>query len=285
MNLRRTVVLWLLVFGPVLPSSATAQIYTRPQVEAMTDAQREAASFLGVVEAHEPGRGKAFRFLVQRSLAEMGYGSFSLGDTSDDQLRAAVSAFQRRIGATVTGDITVGQFDRLSAATRVFNKPTLYLGPKTVTELQGYLSVEGTWTIQGEEHAFPFNRSLFECRKERRTCTEAMSYFSEGSGSIVLNSHLNHYDVVKWAGEEVQIEISHRCVTNTVFINTRTKDVTMMRRPRSECLSGGARLETKLFVLSDGFEVGQELNRKRFESTVMSVMNPDLWRRYTELSR
>lgn len=285
MNLCRTAVFWLLALGPMLPSMATAQTYTRAQVEAMDEAQRAAASYLGVVRAVEPDRSKAGRFLVQRSLAEMGYGNFSLEDAPDDQLRAAVSAFQRRIGAPLTGDITVGQFDRLAAAVRLFNKPGINLGPKRVLELQGYLVVEGTWTVRGEEHAFPFNTSRFECWRERRTCTEAASHVSEGSGLTTLGVHMNNYDVVKWTGEEVQIEISHLCVTNTVFINTRTEDVTMMRRPKSACPTGGARLENKLFVLTDGSEYSRELERKRFESTVLNVMNPDLWRRYTSLSR
>lgn len=261
-----------------------AQTYTRAQVEAMDEPQRKASSYLGIIRAVEPDRVRAHRFIVQRSLAEMGYGSFSLEDATDDQLRAAVSAFQRRIGAPVTGDITAGQLDRLADAARTFNKPAINVGPKSVTETQGYLVVEGTWTIRGEEHTFPYNRSRLECWRERRTCTEAASHIHEGSGLTSLGVLVKNYDIVKWAGEEVQIEVSHLCVTNTVFINIRTEDVTMIRRPKSACPSG-TRLENKIFILEDGSEYGRELARKRFESTVLEVMHPDLWRRYMSLSR
>ena len=274
--------LWMLFPGP----TQSAESYTAAQIDAMTDTQRKGLSFLATVRAVDPKRFSGLRFIMQRSLAELGYGNFGLQDATDEQIRVAVSEYQRRVGDRITGDLTVAQQERITKAVQTFNARTINLGPKIFNGVEGYYVAEGTWTMRPDGHAFPQNLARIQCSKERGSCVEAFSYISDGFGMLTLSSFINEYIVTRWTTDEIQAEIAHLCVVNTIFFNIKSKSVTMMRRSKPGSTCGPEfYLESKILELSNGIEVGGEAQRKKFQTEVIDVMNPALWARYMSLSQ
>ncbi len=277
---------WLLVLGLTFAASASPQTYTRAQIEAMDEASANRLSYLAMIRAFEPARVGAHRFLVQRGLAQLGYGSFGIEDASDEQLREAAGAFQRRIGAPVSGELTVEQVRRVNEAVKLLSSPPINLGPKRVRGVEGYVVAEGTWTEPTEGHAIPLNSARIECSQEKRICTESFSYVDLGSGLISLHSFINEYQIMRWTSTEIQAEIAHLCVTNTLYIDTRAKRVTMLRRSRSDSTCSAEQyVNSKVFALDDGSEIGRLFTQRRFQSGVLDIINPALWSRYESTFR
>jgi hypothetical protein len=84
---------------------------------------------------------------------------------------------------------------------------------------QGFVAADGTWAIDGEEHAFPLNTSEIRCVKEHRRCYAAGARLSDN----YLTADLDFYDVTKWDNSTLEFVTDAACVSYVYVINRNTE--------------------------------------------------------------
>jgi len=126
----------------------------------------------------------------------------------------------------------------------------------------GYVRAEGTWTIEGDDHAFPLQTTVIECWPERRECTAATA---EVSSLKMLNIIVETFPVVEWTRTTlVFVNDSPLCVRYVYTINLATKSVTGFRARRDQPVSSPIidceRLASELrLTMRSGFDVWRRL--------------------------
>ena len=141
----------------------------------------------------------------------------------------------------------------------------------------GYASAEGTWTIQGEEMAWPEQTSKIHCFRNLGICLEATAIIESrnfGTGEY-LSVELNTYQIERWDDIEVVTKPRHDaiCVQHVLRISRVQKSVTGIRSTVStEELCKG--ISEKYLVLADGLELSQKLQERQAEA----------WRSLTQIS-
>ena len=132
---------------------------------------------------------------------------------SEKEIRSAVKKFQRDIGETQTGELTLGQFKELSRRSARFNDTPIYLhtfGDKlrVFSFKDEYVSTQGTWIIEGEKIWRPINHSEITCYKNRSTCEldqveVGIPSIKEDKQSYSFSLSKERYDVISWTTNEV----------------------------------------------------------------------------------
>jgi hypothetical protein len=90
---------------------------------------------------------------------------------------------------------------------------------------QGFVTASGTWTLDGENHAFPLNMSEIQCIKDDRRCYAAGARLSDG----YLVADLDFYNVTKWDSSTLEFVTDAICVSYVYVINRNTEKLTGRR--------------------------------------------------------
>ncbi len=84
-----------------------------------------------------------------------------------------IKQFQSDIGTAETGELTFGQWQELRRRLTRFGDTPVYVYAGGFCEtyvfvLEGYVSVEGTWILEDEQIAYPINKAIITCDRDRR---------------------------------------------------------------------------------------------------------------------
>lgn len=108
-----------------------------------------------------------------------------------------------------------------------------------ITEVPGFLSATGTWTIPdpptpGDRIAEPINSVRIWCDRSTRHCYEAIATLQNGADRKAVNKHLLadlvDFDITSWSKQEVTAETAALCVTVSLSINLVRKEVFKISR-------------------------------------------------------
>jgi hypothetical protein len=88
----------------------------------------------------------------------------------------------------------------------------------------GFVSAEGTWTIDGDKHAFPINMSKILCYKDRY-CYSSEAHLSDN----YLVAELELYEITKWDETTLEFIKDADCVSYVYVINRSTEKLTGRR--------------------------------------------------------
>ena len=230
------------------------------------------------------------------ALTELGYWKNDLSAVAKE----SIGAYQREKGYVETGELTIKEMSELIETIEKMNTPDVYLpsggdGEKPAiygsTE-KGYVSFEGTWKIEGENIAYPYNFSRYECFKQSCRAVEINLKVS-GSTVNMYSPNIVDYDVLEWNEYDFIIkksaETDDGCRKNQIHVNVELKEVFQITKQMKTCkLLGeeGNLSSPRISRLVGSWDAGMELNKKslndshKLMSSKVQVFLKEFYARY-----
>jgi hypothetical protein len=121
----------------------------------------------------------------------------------------------------------------------------------------GYVSANGTWTIDGQKHAFPINMSKIICSKQDSYCYSGEARITDN----YLGAYLEFYKITKWDDATLEFISDADCVSYVYVINRSTKKLIgrqVKKTATDNSLCEIASPDLKLSFVS-GWDVDQKL--------------------------
>jgi hypothetical protein len=140
---------------------------------------------------------------------------------------------------------------------------------------QGFVLARGTWTIDGEKHAFPLNMSEINCVKARNVCNAAEARVSDDW----LEAAHEEYNITKWDNSTLEFVSDATCVSYVYVINRSTEKLTGRRiaKATSDPICQSVVLSPELRLsLVNGLDVVNKL-RSEHSPTIFSTVLATVW--------
>ncbi len=198
----------------------------------------------------------------------------------EKQIREAIKKFQRDIGQDQTGELTMGQLDELlRRANRLSDNPIYVPGLGETLDVFGeedYVTTEGTWTIEGEKHAFPINFSKINCFKSRGTCEVNQVNISiprlndSSEGIFIAHSPLTEeLQIISWIDNEIVSQGDSKCRTTIMTMNIKNNEVFQITRNKGsdKCVTLPQLKKPRIARLNPGTQFTREFWNSRKEKT------------------
>lgn len=156
-------------------------------------------------------------FVAQTLLGRLGYDVGPFDGVLGDRAQAALRLYQKKRGLPVTGDpLSFETHKQINADYETLNQQTANL-PQLLVNVEtwdtGYASAEGTWTIQGEELAWPEQTSKIRCFLNLGICLEATAIIeTRAFGPEHLSVELNTYQIERWDDVELVTKPRHNAI-------------------------------------------------------------------------
>lgn len=199
-----------------------------------------------------------------------------------------IKQFQEDIASESTGELTVQQFQELFRRHARSRDTKIYasgLGKElNIFIYEGYISVEGTWTLVDDVIAYPINTSKIVCVRDDKECQVSQAYVTvpsieDDSDSYSLFLDTTTYRIVSWTKSEVIARDSGFCRTTLLTINSNSNEVLEVTRNNEtkECREGHLTAPSldkpRIARLVPGFNWTFQWWEKR-ESTTRKYINP-----------
>ncbi len=234
--------------------------------ESPSDLARQANEELATLRK----KPEEFRTLVtgiQIFLGRFGYGVGPFTGELDEQTKEALTAYQKKTGLTVTGDINFETLQRLTEDDQVLNRIVPYLPPIQARneEWNKWIDVKGTWMLKEGNTDDVLHTSRITCMQEFQRCIESTASLVNGpSPKLMVHTHV--YDVKEWDEHKV---VSHpydgeACALSILrmskkpFVVTRFVSLKSSPGPCSKVKAGD-----RQYVLDDGTKVYQALKMQK----------------------
>jgi peptidoglycan hydrolase-like protein with peptidoglycan-binding domain len=214
---------------------------------------------------------KGIILFVQRNLGAFGYGVGLFDGVFNEQTRRALREYQNYNKLPATGELDWKTFDLISKDAQVLDDRPIALATKSFyqDEWDRFVSAKGTWVMENDKIAYPYNVSEISCYRELRYCFEATA---DMIATAQMTSHGFLWPVAQWDDVEVisKADDSGVCSRTTLHLNRATKSVTKLTTPK---INEGVCKDNKeiLSKLVDGNEVWSQrfnhyhLERQRIE--------------------
>ena len=128
---------------------------------------------------------------------------------SAEQAREGLSAFRSDIESKETGEMTIGEFQKLAVRGLRRRDTPAYAGDHVLVQiLESYAVANGTWIIEGDDIYYPINTSKVECDRDRDTCviTKADVQIPNVDGddnAYHLGLSSETFEVISWSRDEI----------------------------------------------------------------------------------
>lgn len=195
--------------------------------------------------------------------------------------------FQADIVATETGELTFGQFEELQRRwTRSRDTPVYAsgFGKIKITGFDGWVSVKGTWILEGEQIAYPINTAEITCERDRRECRLIQAdlvvpNLDDSGDSYMLSVNSDSYSIISWEPDEIVARDSGECRITLLTLNLNSNEVYEVTRNNEsqKCLQAYLSLpkldKPRVARLVPGWKTTYEFWQKRRE-IVSKYNNP-----------
>lgn len=204
---------------------------------------------------------RLFTLVAQQLLATLGYGVDPFDGLLTEKTVTALRAYQQARGLPVTGDpMSFETIEKVRQDGATLERRPPYLPPLHVfTDLWdgGYVSASGTWTISGEDMAWPEQSSRINCHRETGRCTEATAVLTGEDGQRSLRVDIDTYEIERWDKHEiVTTPLQFGCTRYVRRITRLQKAASGIRSTTSVgAACKGLDQSEKYLVLADGFDV------------------------------
>lgn len=101
----------------------------------------------------------------------------------------------------------------------------------------GYVVFEGTWIIEGADHAYPLNVSKVVCRAETKTCTDSIARIYQGS-TPMLSVDEDAHEITKWDKDTLIYQSETDCVDYLYTISRHSKQISGVRKLKPNVAKG-----------------------------------------------
>lgn len=172
------------------------------------------------------------------------------------------------LGAAGTLAIIVGSSSFIDTQTKV----KLPSDPFVYTDAweRGYVSAEGTFTIDNDRPAFPIQVTKIRCDRNEKSCTAARAEIAFGH---MLHVELSTHEITLWNDTTVHFREDAICVQYIYTIDRANKRVIGTRTTKPN-VTGCEIFENKPLTLSlvNGFDVWWRLNQE-----AVAKVSPFMW--------
>lgn len=128
--------------------------------------------------------------------------------------------FLKALPLTAAALIALAGCDRVSHPERSIRVHTGVTDGISVYEHEGYLKVDGVWTIEGDDKiAAPINLSMIQCYREDAYCVVHRTEIMTVAGSPVLMAREDFYTLTQWTTNEVRASTDDGCRMSEVRID------------------------------------------------------------------
>ncbi len=251
-----------LVLGFALPSAWAADSPKDAAKQSASAMQRQANEELATLRK----KPEEFRTLVtgiQIFLGRFGYGVGPFTGELDEKTKQALTAYQKKTGLSVTGDINFETLQRLTEDDQVLNRIVPYLPPIQARkeEWEKWIDVKGSWMLKEGNTDDVLHTSRITCMQEFQRCINSTASLVNGpSPKLMVHTHV--YDVKEWDENKI---VSHpydgeACAVSILRISKKpllaTRFVSLKSSP-GPCSK--VKPEDRQYVLDDGTKVYQAL--------------------------
>jgi len=261
-----------------------------PDISKMSEQEINKLPMKEVIKHFKDETGPLMENWVLLSLGRLAY----FQPLQEKAIRDAIKKFQRDIGQPQTGELTMGQFSELTRRATRFSDNPVYLssfGDKLSIYSFGtdYISVEGTWTIEGENIAHPINHSKITCHKSRATCEineVDISVPNSKNSNEAYNLYLytEHFKVISWTDSEVISQHDAICRTTIMTMNILNNEVFQIIRNKTEkdCEILPSLKKPRIARLNPGYKLSHEFWKKRKRAT-LKYLNSEVQGKFNAL--
>lgn len=145
-------------------------------------------------------------------------------------------------------------------------------GPSVLTDAwdRGYVSAEGTFTIDNDRQAFPIQTTKIRCHRDEKSCTAAKA---EISFLRFLDLQLTTHPISLWSNTTILFTEDAMCVQYVYSIDRVNKRV-VGTRTKKQNVAGCEIFQSTPLTLSlvDGFAVWMRVNQE-----AVAKVSPFMW--------
>src|SRR5262245_18612034 len=178
-----------------------------------------------------------YRMLIvgtQMALGAFGSGTGPFDGHLDQRTMAAIEKYRRVRGLPKSGSLDTRTFTRIMDDFKLFQMNTfLDLLPHAMVLSDGwddgYVKAAGTWTIEGQESAWPVQTSEISCYRSRSLCVEATACLQLENRYLFPLVEL--HDIERWDQHEIVTRPTRSavCIRETFRIGRVQQSVTGLR--------------------------------------------------------
>lgn len=207
---------------------------------------------------------------VQIFLGRFGYGVGPFTGKLDEGTKQALTAYQKKTGLSVTGDVNFETLQRLTEDDQVLNRIVPYLPPlqSRNEEWEKWIDVQGSWMLKEGNTDDVLHTSRITCMQEFQRCIDSTASLVNGI-SPQLRVHTHVYDVKEWDDDKIvsQPYDGEACAISILRISKNplvvTRFVTLNPGPGA-CVK--VKAEDRQYLLDDGPKIYQALKIQKSQA-------------------
>lgn len=221
---------------------------------------------------------EAFRILVtgiQIFLGRFGYGLGPYTGQLDQATQDALTAYQKKTGLSVTGDVDFLTLRGLTEDDRVLNRivPLLPLSAFRAKEWDKWVEVQGSWMLKEGNTDDVLHTSRITCMREFNRCIDSTASLVNASVPK-LKVHTHVYDIKEWDEHKI-VSTPYDGEACTISILRISKNPPLVTRFVSSQGSPGACANVKAndrqYLLEDGLKIYQILKMQK-SSAIQQIL-------------
>ena len=196
-----------------------------------------------------------------------------------------IRQFQEDIGVSPSGELTVGQFEKLKRRSARQKDTRVYTsGSAKIFASGGFAKVEGTWIIEDDKIADPINTAEITCDRVAKECVSTQAsvvvpQIEKDDDSYYLNLTSQSYQILSWGTDEIVARDSGKCRVTILTLNLNSNEVfeTTRNNETEACLESPISLPSldkpRISRLIPGFETTYKFWQTR-QKIVSKFINP-----------
>ena len=150
---------------------------------------------------------------------------------NDPNFRHQIELFEKQAGLTPDGMLTMKEFSVLtSVSEKIGESPVYFISSAEISTFGNLVLVSGTWVIEGDQIAYPINKTDIICDKLSSDCeltniSVTVSEIAESGNSHNIGVDKDHYEIISWTDDSIIALDRGRCRTTTLTLNINANEV------------------------------------------------------------
>jgi hypothetical protein len=217
-----------------------AYSFTKEELESMSQEELKALNVFEVMpvlfsEKKDQAVGTSMVVLLTKfAMAKLAYDVDLLKTDppeKDPSFGHQIQLFEKQAALVPDGVLTMEEWSlMLAVSEKVGESPIYFSDPAEVYDGGDWLNVAGTWIIEGDQIAWPINRSEIICQKSSSNCevnniSITVSKITESGNTHYVNVSKENYKIVSWSPNSVIAVSSGDCRTATLTVNISSNEV------------------------------------------------------------
>lgn len=178
---------------------------------------------------------EALNYLSVVALSRLGY----FVETNPRVIKEQIKSFQETIGSNPSGELTFGDFNKLSECSAKFGENRVIpLSGTSVSIYDNYARAEASIVIddgndtylEETDSAYPITKSEMRCDKQDGICVVFVAdvvvpRFGDSNDTYYLSTNIDIWDIDSWGTDKIIASQGSKCRTTTMTMNSTTNEI------------------------------------------------------------